>query len=144
MVNITICSRFTGPPPPNGHFRTIPNGPLYPPAEVLQLLEALSEDAVLAWTVKCIADLQKWNLDAEDLVELLRIAVTRGKFRKSEWCVQEPEGPWAACDSYIVTRKEFIEKAYRDMDIEYYLKFAISKTGIVMLVVSCHPPEDRT
>ncbi len=143
MVNTTICSRFTGPPPPDKHKRAIPNGPLYPQAEVLKLLDTLSEDDVIAWTEKCVADLQKWSLDSSDLVELVRIAVTRGRFRGSEWCVQKAKGPWAACDSYTLIRREFIENAHKDMDTEYYLKFAISRTGVVMLVISCHPPEDR-
>lgn len=123
--------------------RTIPFGPLYPPSEVLKLIDHISENDVIAWTEKCILDLQNMNLDAEDLMELVKIAVTRGRFRKSEWCIQAPNGPWAACDAYSLFRKEFIEKAFREMDIEYYLKFAISVTGAVLLIISCHPPEDR-
>lgn len=143
MVKYFICSRFAGPPPPDARMRIIPSGPLYPPSEVLKLIKQISEDDVIAWTEKCILDLQNLNLDARDLMELVTIAVTRGRFRKSEWCIQAPNGPWAACDAYSLVRKEFIEKAYREMDVEYYLKFAISLTGAVLLIISCHPPEDR-
>lgn len=111
--------------------------------EVLELLARISADDVIAWTEKCIKDLQKWELDADDLVELLHIAVTKGRYRNSEWCVQNPQGPWAACDAYDLTRSEYIEHARKEMEIEYYLKFAISRNGDLMLVVSCHPPEDR-
>ena len=143
MVNTTIVSRFAGPPPPNEQNRRIPSGPLYPPEEVLELLRTISEDDVIAWTEKCARDMQTWTLGPEDLKELLSIAVTRGRFRNSEWCVQQPYGPWAACDAYSLSRSEYIQKAYKEMDIKYYLKFAIARTGVVMLVISCHPPEDR-
>jgi hypothetical protein len=143
MVNTIILSRFTGPPQPDPKNRKILTGPLYPAEEVLELLTGISTDSVLAWTNKCIRDLQKWSLDSEDLIELLRIAVTSGRYRGSEWCVQHPHGPWAACDAYELIRNEHIEHLRKEMDIEYYLKFAISRTGLVMLVVSCHPPEDR-
>lgn len=143
MVKNIICSQFAGPPPPDAQIRTIPSGPLYPPSEVLKLIKQISEDDVIAWTEKCILDLQSLNLDARDLMELVTIAVTRGRFRKSKWCIQSQNGPWAACDAYSIVRKEFIEKAYREMDIEYYLKFAISLNGAVLLIISCHPPKDR-
>jgi len=29
------------------------------------------------------------------------------------------------------------------MDFEHYAKFAVNKMGTLLLVVSCHPPEDR-
>ncbi|MDP2286693.1 MAG: hypothetical protein Q8L06_21380 [Pseudohongiella sp.] len=143
MVNTTICSQFAGPPAPAGQTRKIPGGPLYPPREVMRRLDTLSEHQVIAWTDKCIRDLQKWCLDSSDVIELLRIAVTHGNFRSSEWCIQMSDGPWAACDSYSLYRKEFIENAYKEMDIEYYLKFAISVTGSAVLIVSCHPTENR-
>lgn len=144
MVNNIIVSRFVGPPLPDENNRKLPNGPLYPPKEVLELLNTLSAESVIAWTDKCIGDLQDWSLDADDLLELLGIAVSRGRFRGSEWCIQQPGGPWAACDAYTLTRREYIEKAYKEMDIEYYLKFAVSKTGALMLIISCHPPENRS
>jgi hypothetical protein len=143
MVNITICSQFTGPPALAGRTRKIPGGPLYPPSEVLKRLNALPGHQVIAWTEKCVVDLQNWSLDSTDLIELLRIAVTRGKFRSSEWCIQKSDGPWAACDSYSLSRKEFIDNAFKEIDIEYYLKFAISVTGEAILIISCHPTENR-
>ncbi len=144
MVNITIVSRFSdGLPPGEGETRKIPGGPLYPAAEVLELLADVGDQAVRAWTDKCSKDMQKWSLDADDLCELLRIALNSGRFLGAEWCVQRPDGPWAACDAYSLVRQEWVCHARREMDMEYYIKFAIAKTGKILLVVSCHPPESK-
>jgi len=144
MVNTTIVSRFVGDLPlGEAACRKITAGPLYPADEVLALLAGSGSQAVRAWTNKCHSDMQKWSLDTEDLVELIEVAVRSGHFRGAEWCVQRPNGPWAACDAYSLVRREWIPHARREMDMEYYLKFAIAKTGKLLLVVSCHPQEDR-
>lgn len=144
MVRTTIVSRFSGElPHEEGVSRKIPGGPLYPADEVLALLADSGNQAVHAWTRKCGKDMQKWALDTDDLQELIKLALQSGRFRGAEWCEQRPGGPWAACDAYSLVRKEWVEWAHREMDIEYYVKFAIAKTGKVLLVVSCHPPEDR-
>ncbi|EIC20338.1 hypothetical protein [Thiorhodovibrio frisius] len=144
MVNKTIVSRFTGDPPlDEGVCRKIAGGPLYPVAEVQALLTGLGAQAVRAWTNKCQRDMQKWSLDTDDLCELLQIALQSGRFRGAEWCVQHPNGPWAACDAYSLVRREWIANARKEMGIGYYIKFAIAKTGKLLLVVSCHPWEDR-
>lgn len=96
-----------------------------------------------AWTRKCKDDLQKYFLDAEDAAGLLSEALQYGRYRDSEWCEQRPTGPWAACDAYTLMRKEWIPHAHKELQIEYYLKFAIARTGTVILLVSCHLPEDR-
>jgi hypothetical protein len=144
MVNKTIVSRFTGDLPlDEGACRKIADGPLYPAGEVLALLAESGVQAVRAWTNKCQRDMQKWSLDTDDLCKLMEIALRSGRFRGAEWCVQRPNGPWAACDAYSPVRREWIAYARREMDMEYYIKFAIAKTGKLLLVVSCHPPEDR-
>ena len=83
--------------------------------------------------------MQNDNLDTEDALELITLALRQGKFLDSEWCEEKPSGPWAACDAYCVYRSERIEKARKDMSIEYFVKFAIAKTGILILIISCHP-----
>lgn len=144
MVNKTIVSRFTGDlPHDEGACRKIADGPLYPADEVLALLAEAGVQAVRSWTNKCQRDMQKWSLDTDDLCELIEIALRSGRFLGAEWCVQHPNGPWAACDAYSLVRREWIAYARREMDMEYYIKFAIAKTGKLLLVVSCHPPEDR-
>lgn len=144
MVSNTIVSRFTGelPKSENGP-RHIAGGPLYSAEEVRQVLDRFGAEAVKAWTRKCIDDVQKLGLDADELRELVESALGSGRFRGSEWCVQYANGPWAACDAYSLVRREWIENAHKFMDIEYYLKIAISKTGRCLLMASCHPPEQR-
>ena len=142
MVNTRIVSRFTGDLPVSEFNRKIAAGPLYPEEDVLSLLNSDAE-SIIAWTQKCISDVQKWSLDDSDLHELVKLAVTGGRFMGSEWCKQKPGGPWAACDAYVVIRSEWVQTARREMDIEYYIKFAVGKTGAILLLISCHPYELR-
>jgi len=113
-------------------------GPLYLADEVLQLLSAKDAQNIRAWTGRCGAEIQKLALDGDDLVVLLRQAITVGQYLGSEWCQQRPGGPWAACDAYRLVRQEWMVAARREMPFEYYLKFAIAKTGALLLLVSCH------
>jgi len=139
MVSDKIISQYMGTlPVPVGSDRGIPQGPLYPAAEVLKLLQDCGASGIQVWTKKCTADLQKLLLDTDDLVDLLRESVLGGRFIGSEWCRQTPDGPWAACDAYALYRREWVAVAHRDMPMEYYLKFAIGKTGKILLLVSCH------
>jgi len=145
MVNYRILSRYEGELPSGANAsRAIPGGPLYPIDEILSILDAVGSDAIRAWTRKCTEDMQKWSLDDNDIHELIEIAVRAGRFLGSEWCQQNDNGPWAACDAYQVTRNEWLDNARKYMDCDYYLKFAIGKQGNLLLVVSCHPPEDRS
>lgn len=139
MVSDKIVSRYTdGFPGADATARGIAGGPLYPRAEVLRLLADSGGQCILAWTKKCTADIQKLALDADELDGLLREALSSGRFIGSEWCQQQPDGPWAACDAYQLMRQEWVAAAHRDMAVEYYLKFAIGKTGAILLLVSCH------
>lgn len=118
--------------------RKIIGMPLYSQAEVLALLNEQGSECIIAWTRKCKNDLQKYTLDSEDVLELVKLCFQGGRFLSSEWCRQSPDGCWAACDAYIVCIKQWIPSAHKDMNVEYYVKFAISKTGKVLLLVSCH------
>ncbi len=55
----------------------------------------------------------------------------------SEWCTNG-FGVWAACDAYEVQRREWVKTANKEMNMVYFVKFAIGKTGALVLVVSCH------
>ena len=139
MVNTTIVSRYTSDLPLGaGKGRKISGGPLYSADEVLALLVAWGDQAVSAWTTKCIEDMQKWTLDADDLCGLIKIAVCTGRFLGAEWCVQKPNGPWAACDAYRLSRREWVANARKEMDFEHYVKFAVNKNGNP--VVGCFLP----
>jgi hypothetical protein len=56
----------------------------------------------------------------------------------SEWC-ENGKGAIAACDAYSVRLIEKAPATGQPLQMEYFLKFAISKTGTVLLLVSCHP-----
>ncbi len=137
--NTTNVSVYSGQPPSEAGSKRIhiEDEPLYAVTDVLALLDAGDEQTVL-WTRKCIADVQQLAYEISDVRALLKQALTGGQYLKSEWCVQKPTGPWAACDSYRLQRIEWIEHAHKEMHIEYYVKFAIGKTGKLLLLVSCH------
>ena len=113
MVNTENVSRYKGPlPKGDADNRGIPHGPLYPADEVIGLLDSNGGgNAIHAWTRKCIRDIQKWDLDEEDLLSLVESAVRNGRFTGSEWCEQSPDGPLAACDAYSVVRREWVQAA---------------------------------
>jgi hypothetical protein len=69
----------------------------------------------------------------------IKVALNKGFYTGSEWCKAQPTGPWAACDAYTLSRDEWIEATHSYMHIDYYLKFAISKTGTLLLSASNHP-----
>jgi len=78
-------------------------------------------------------------LDSEELFVLFTEALSKGRFIGSEWCQQQPTGPWAACDAYSLVRREWMSAARRELDMEYYIKFAIGISGTILLLASCHP-----
>jgi hypothetical protein len=139
MVSAKIVSQYNKKVPESfAVSRGIAGGPLYPAADVLQILEA-GERSIVPWTRKCTGDLQKLTLEAEDLIAFVKEAVSDGRFIGSEWCQQQPSGPWAACDAYAFSRLEWLAAARKEMLMEYYLKCAIGKTGKILLLASCHP-----
>lgn len=144
MVNTLInVSAYQGAPPPEEEAdnRVISPGPLYAKEEILTLLAA-GEDSLQPWTRGCREDMQRLALDIPDAIILVRDALTSGSYLKSEWCVQKPTGPWAACDVYRLFRNEAIKNSQNEMRFEYYVKFAIGKTGKLLLLVSCHLSRD--
>lgn len=137
MVNDKVVSRFTGIPT-REHRGIIQKTPLYPAEEVLGLLDERGTKAFTFWTRDCVLDAQNLTLDHDAVIDLLREAVCQGRFLNAQWCQQKPGGPWAACDSYTVTRKEWVDAAFKAFDFEYYIKFALNKSGKFLLLVSCH------
>ena len=137
MVNDKVVSRFTGVPTREAG-GIIQKAPLYPVDEVLRLLGERGSEGVTYWTRDCVRDVRNLVLDPEDVVDLIKHAVNAGRFLNAQWCQQKPEGPWAACDAYSVVRREWIPAAFKDFDIKYYVKFALSRSGKVLLLISCH------
>lgn len=140
--NMKNISRYDGSiPTPENPERRISATPLYDEDFVLTLLNTKGNQGLSVWTRKCKDDLLKYELDHDDVLNLIRLCFHTGKFLGAEWCQQQPNGCWAACDAYRVFRTEWVKNADKDMTFEYYLKFAISKTGQLLLLVSCHLSE---
>lgn len=138
MVNSKVISLFSEEPlPVDGGDRTIAKGPLYSAKDVLAILATSGSSKVQLLTRRCREDVQDLGWDTEDVITLVRQALLKGRYLGSQWC-QTGKGPWAACDSYVVSQKEWIEHIAKEMPMEYYIKFAIGKTGNLLLIVSCH------
>lgn len=144
MVNTAIVSRYDkSPPQGEGECLKIKDGPLYQANKVTAILESQGSQSVKLSTAKCIKDTQKLEFDLDDLLNLLNMTMDNGRFIGSEWCQLRPGGPLAACDAYSLKCKQWVENANKNMDFEYYVKFAIGKNGNILLLVSCHLSEDR-
>jgi hypothetical protein len=138
MVSSRILSQYSGELPTSSKDRKIKGqgGPLYDPSVILDILD---KGKLVPWSSGCIRDMQKWEFDQQDVEDLTQYALKYGRYIDSEWCQSKTNGPWAACDAYCFSRKEWNDDAYKEMDFEYYIKVAIGKTGKVLLLVSCHP-----
>lgn len=123
-----------GVPSTEGEDRKISGGPLYELAKIQALTEL--PDTINLWTAKCRRDAANLTLDTSDIGELIR-ELKKEDYRDSEWC-DNGKNSWAACDAYRLVRSEFIEAAGKSFRMEYFLKFAESKTGKLVLMVSCH------
>ena len=73
-----------------------------------------------------------------DVADLLTEALTHGQYLDSEWCLLGSNNCWAACDSYTVVRSEFVQHSHAAVSVKYFIKFAVGKTGKVLLLVSSH------
>jgi hypothetical protein len=135
MVVISInLSAYDGEPPGAHEVQKIAGGPLYD----LTRIKALTElpDAVNLWTAKARRDVANLALDPAEVGAMIR-QLREDDYRDSEWC-SNGKGALAACDAYVLKRSEYIEHAHKSFRMEYFLKFAESKTGKLVLIVSCH------
>ena len=132
MVNFIVVSEYSGGPTPGDRVK-IGGGPLYP----LERVQALASKpgGLLLWTRKCVRDVANLTWDADDVASVIS-ALIPGDLKDSEWC--DNGRAWAACDAYTIRRREWVETARKELTIEYFLKFAIGKTGPLVLMVSCH------
>jgi hypothetical protein len=130
-------SQYEGTPPADDQQqRRHSVGPVYPIVDVARLALA---GALTFWTKGSARDAQKWKIDITDSAQLIAMALSTGQYLYSEWCQQQPSGPWAMCDAYKVTQHEWNDHAHKVLPTIWYLKFAISKTGQLLLMVSNHP-----
>ncbi|WP_119025839.1 hypothetical protein [Acinetobacter soli] len=136
MVRKVLSKYGENPPSTDEQNRKISSkGAINPVEEVLSIL---STSLPTTMTRKSLSDLQGLSLDYEDLKDLIYCAVTEGHYRDSEWCTTKPNGPWYACDSYEVKRKEYVENAGKTFEFHYFIKFSINKIGSLICTFSCH------
>jgi hypothetical protein len=109
--------------------------PLYSKSEVNKLLAQGILHTSL-FTSKCALDAANEGLALRDVIALVKDAVDVGKYKNSQWCRQSVQGPIAPCDAYALT--QFIKTNGETRRVNYYVKFAISSTGKLLLIFSCH------
>lgn len=133
MVSFNIVSEYSGPSQPAGGKKI--DGPLYDLEQIVRI--AGDGDGIRLWTRKCVLDVANLEWDTSNVAELLRELRQDTHYKDSEWC-ENGKGAWAASDAYVITRSEWIPTAKKAMSITYFAKFALAKTGAVVLTVSCH------
>ena len=134
MVTLKNLSAYNGTPPIDGENRKIAAGPLYALARIQALTEL--SDSVKFWTKSCRRRAANLTLDPTDVGNMIR-ELKEQDYRDSEWC-DNGKSYWAACDAYTLIRNEYLENAGKWFRMEYFLKFAESRTGKLVLIVSCH------
>lgn len=132
-----VLSKYGDNPPTNDlqNRKIASTGPINPVEEVLAILKNTLPKTM---TRKSSADLQHLGFDDKDLKNLIYCALTTGQYRDSEWCSFKTDGPWFACDSYEVKRKEYVENAGKEFEYPYFIKFCINKAGDLVCTFSCH------
>lgn len=137
MVKIFVLSEYSTSPPTQlgfGRFK-IEGGPLYDLVRVQTLVD--DPDAINFITGKCRRDLHNlFDSDTAQVAALIQ-ALDKRDYIDSQWCENDKSGV-AACDAYSIRRAEVIPATGKTTTLEYFLKFAIGKTGQLVLMVSCH------
>ena len=137
MVKTIVLSEYNRDPPqvPGTGRVKIDGGPLYDLERIQNLVR--DEAQLIAWTEKCRKDIRKLFDDDFSLVAELIGCLKPTDYIDSEWC-ENGKGALAACDAYSIRRLEVMPATGKTMPVEYFLKFAVGKTGKLVLTVSCH------
>lgn len=145
MVSSLNLSLYSGSPPENtdGDLK-ISDGPLYDKVSVMNILNELGADSINVVTRKANRDIQRHDLDIDDgVLKLLKLALSRGKYLNSQWCEHGRGNTWSACDAYSVIESKWNDYMHDYLDTKWYIKFAIGKTGKLILIVSCHSSDEQ-
>lgn len=140
---MVVVSEYSSNPPTAPGRVKIAGGPLYDLTRVQALV--VEETKVFLWTRECIKKVgnlyetvrEQFGSQLEMVADMVLALQQQGRYIDSEWC-ENGGGAIAACDAYELTRREFIPVTGKEMVIKYFVKFAIGKTGNVVLMVSCH------
>lgn len=138
MVKNTVLSEYSSDPPEGSgrvKIATERGQPLYSLERVHAIVA--DEQGLVLWTRKCQQDVHKlFDSDLERVAALIQ-ALRKDVYIDSEWC-ENGHGGWAACDAYRIRRQEIREVSDQSVTVEYFVKFAVSKSGQLVLLVSCH------
>lgn len=137
MVKIFVLSEYSACSPSQlgtGRIK-IEGGPLYSLARVQQLVG--DSDCINLFTRTCIGEVHKLFANDLEQVAWLIQALDSRDYIDSEWCENGKNGI-AACDAYRIRRTEVISVTNKPTTVEYFVKFAVGKTGKLVLLVSCH------
>lgn len=116
--------------------RRIGTAPIY---NLGELLKQIPENDFIPGTRDCKDDLAELQWEKRHILRALR-AATDDCYRNSQWC-QTSSSKWIPCDAYVVTNQKTGDRTPRQVDV--YIKIGLSsQTGKVVLVVSCHEPEE--
>lgn len=132
-------SAYKGQPPNDGEARKITPAPIYPPKQVIDLLEKYGSRAIVFITTKCRQDIKVRSLDQGKVAGIIRAQLSLVTHHKSEWCVEHPGSQWSACDAY---RFDYPSPDNPEK-LKLYIKFAINGSRKMVLVYSCHLDERR-
>ncbi len=135
MVKKFIVSEYSSNPPAESGRVKIAGDPLYSLARVQAMIQ--EENQLQAWTEKCRKDVRKWFDDDWQRVADLIGSLKNADYIDSEWC-ENGKGAIAACDAYSYHVTETAPATGKPLRMEYFLKFAVSRTGTLVLLVSCH------
>lgn len=130
-----VVSEYSANPPSESGRVKIAGGPLYDLPRVQVLIQ--DDNQLLAWTEKCRKDVRKWFDDDWQRVGNLLGSLKDADYIDSEWC-ENGKGAIAACDAYSCYVTETAPATGKPLRMEYFLKFAVSKTGTLVLMASCH------
>jgi len=135
MVKMVVVSEYSLNPPEGEQGRVkIASGPLY---ELTRVQKLAAAGQLNTWTNRC--DKTVYELFAGDLEEVAALLghLRPGDYLDSEWCSNGRQA-LAACDAYALRRVEWVAAAGKEMIFKYFVKFAVGKTGQLVLLVSCH------
>jgi hypothetical protein len=135
MVKMFIVSEYSSNPPTESGRVKIAEGPLYSLARVQAVIQQGNQ--LQAWTEKCRKDIRKWFDDDWQRVSDILGNLKDADYIDSEWC-ENGKGAIAACDAYSYHVTEAAPATGKSLRMEYFVKFAVSRTGTLVLMVSCH------
>lgn len=124
---------------PSDQERKIDGGPCHCLEEIKALARSEGEDALLLATKRCSRDVSNHELDMEDIVDMI-CDLEPSRFKGSEWCRASDQGPWYACDAYVVIFEGVNPENDYQFKVEYYLKLHLKKksNNELILIFSLH------